>query len=436
MRNLRIRYIGLMILAFIALAGCGGTDSFVTQSVTPGPQPGWRSVNPVAAMGRKKWTMLVYMNAANNLEPYSGLNINQMEQVGSTDQVNIVVQIKKISNKYDPSFTDWKDSASRRFLIQKDSDPIRVGSPLLAQKDDADAGKAETLKEFIRWGVATFPAERYCLIIWNHGAGWRSQKVAGATRGVSYDDVTGSNINTIELPDALSHPEGRKWDLLAWDSSLMQMLEVAYEVRDKADYIVGSEESPPGEGYPYHLFLTRLAANPTMPPRELGEWMARDTLENYTSASDITQSVIDPTKLEALVSAVNQLGGALNGASNVRAEITEARNLPEVYAYPQNSDLLDFVRVLTEVPSGGSVPRVPDAAVQTAAHQVEAAAREAILFSVNGSRHPRSNGLSIYLPSARTYRTDDIAQANGFGQRYSQLAFSQVAPQWLEFLQN
>src|SRR5207249_2834038 len=44
---------------------------------------------------RAKWTFLVYLDAANNLRDFGPLNFNQMEQVGSTADVNIVVQWKQ-----------------------------------------------------------------------------------------------------------------------------------------------------------------------------------------------------------------------------------------------------------------------------------------------------------------------------------------------------
>jgi hypothetical protein len=379
------------------------------------------------------------MNAANNLEEFSGLNINQMETVGSTDAVNIVVQVKKFANRYDPNFTDWNDTATRRFLIQKDGDKGRITSPVLLEKEGVDAGKAETLQEFIQWGIRSFPAERYCLVVWNHGAGWRSVKTPGATsRGVSYDDQTGNNINTIELPAAIDMGGGRKWDLLAWDSSLMQITEVAYEVRDKAALIVGSEESPPGEGYPYDHFLPRLTAKPDMTARALAFVIADDTLEAYGADSNVTQSVLDASKIEPVVAAVNSLGMALLTATpQYGSAIAGARDLSENYAYPQNSDLLDFVRLLQEpaIP-GDASPRVPEGGVQSACAQVTTAVRAAVLKNVRGQLHPNSNGLAIFLPSPAGYRRTDVDQANGFGQRYSELAFAKAAPNWQAFLVN
>ena len=40
----------------------------------------------------------------------------------------------------------------------------------LSERNDLDAGKWQTLQEFVQWGISTFPADHYCLVVWNHGA--------------------------------------------------------------------------------------------------------------------------------------------------------------------------------------------------------------------------------------------------------------------------
>lgn len=417
------------LAAVLLLAGCGGGGG-----TPPPPNGNWRAVNAPPTPTQKKWTFLVFLNAANDLEEFSILNMNQMEKIGSNSDINIVVQMKRIGNRYDASNGDWSDT--RRFYITKDTNAATINSLLLQQNDAVDMGDKDTLKEFVQWGLANFPAQRYCLVMWNHGAGWRtakSRRVAG--RGVSYDDVTGSHINTIDLPDALAMGGGRKWDLLAFDASLMQMAEVAYEVRDKARYIAGSEESPPGEGYPYDAFLARLAQNPDMDGRQLATHIVQDTLTYYGVNSDITHSVLDASQIGGIATAVNTLGGALLDAKNQYGSgIASARDLAENYAYPQNRDLLDFTRLLVSVPTGSTTPRVPDAGVQAAVNQVQAALNQALVINVNGTRHPNSNGLSIFLPTPSQYRFIDQEQADGFGQRYTALAFARDAPNWQSFL--
>ncbi|MGC4047758.1 MAG: clostripain-related cysteine peptidase [Armatimonas sp.] len=441
----------------VGVGGCGGGGG--DRSTLPSPEPpgpctsappqtGW-TVNQAACSDKvKKVTVLNYINGANDLEEYMTLNVNQMEEVGTTADVNLVVQYKRISAKtgdqdYDTSSGNWDDT--RRFLIQRDSDFSNITSPVLAQRPDCDMGDYRELQNFIEWGVKAFPAERYILIIENHGAGWRSQQTRSAatpiTRGLSYDDTTGNHIDTIEMPTAIDLDRvlpGHKWDVLVLDCSLMQMLEVAYEIQGKADWVVGSEESPPGRGYPYDTFLANLVRNPSMASRDFALNVIDETWATYGSNTNITQSVLELSKIPAIVPELDGLGSALMAAKTTWGnQIADARAATDRYDYPENKDLVDFCRRLTETPTGQTTPRVNDPGVINAANRVQAAVRSAVVRYYAGTNgNADSNGLAAFLPTPREYRTIDIDQANGFGQRFSRLAISRDAPNWQSFLAN
>ena len=111
------------------------------------------------------------------------------------------------------------------------------------------------------------------------------------------------------LPQALNVTP--KMDLLIFDASLMQMTEVAYEVRGSATYMVGSEESPPGEGYVYDTFLNDLVSNPSITPRQFGSQIVTRTLEAYGTNNNLTQSNIELAKMDAVASSLSAFGASL-----------------------------------------------------------------------------------------------------------------------------
>lgn len=422
-----------------AVAGCGGGGgstnippaSRLQETGATSPQPGWSIVGTGADIQpKKKWTVLIFLNGANDLETYGILNMNQLEKIGSTADVNIVVQFKRIGARYDNSNGDWSDT--RRYYIDRDGDESSITSTLISQKNNVDMGNAATLQEFVNWGVKTFPAERYNLVLWNHGAGWRSVKTRAqrpmVTRGVSYDDVSGNHINTIELPGAVVHPEGKKWDLLTVDCSLMQMIEVLYEWRNTANYIVGSEESPPGEGYAYDLTMGHLVNNPNIDGKTLGVHYADDTSTRFANQYGITQSVIETSKVAPIVTALNNLGATLMDLkTSFGTEISTARADSTAYEYPENKDLLHFLDQL-EI-------QVNDPTLKQRTAAVRAAAKAAIVRNVTTKQFtPSSQGIAAFLPTPSRYKTIDIEQANGFGQRFSLLKLAKDAPRWQEFL--
>ena len=496
-RSARRSFLPLTIsaTAAVALAGCGGSggnsngNSNLVNTGATIAQPGWGVNKTATVQPSKQWTFLVYMNGANDLDTDAITNIHQMESIGSTDAVNVVVQFKRgqgfdsnTQQTFDTSNGGW--SGTRRYYITKDGDQNNINSVLLSTNSALDMGDWHSLQAFVQWGIQTYPAQRYCLVVWNHGSGWRAEPI-GKTgtrnvltsrkttgRGVSFDDVSGNYILSTQLAQAIDMGSGRKWDLLAWDCSLMQMIENDYEIKDKTQYIVGSEESPPGSGYPYDTILADLNANPGMNGKAYGSDIAQKTLDFFVAnpysgqsatgstvivaPNHLTQSVVDSSQLTGVASAIDNLGKVLTGAqSRYAIQIAQARGASDEYGvydlspsdptfqfYQSYRDPVDFVHELIDTLPGATGPLVPDGGVQSAANGVRNAINSAVVFNVAGSQHSGSHGLSLYLPTPSDYALDDKTQAGGtaFGYgtniRYTDLAFARAVPNWQSFLVN
>jgi hypothetical protein len=108
--------------------------------------------------GQVKWTFLVYMAGDNNLDGAALRDIAEMAKAGSTKDVNILVQIDRI-----------EDQKTRRFRITQGGgfkkDCIQTFS-------ETSTGDPQILYEFVKWAADNYPADRYALILWNHGSGW------------------------------------------------------------------------------------------------------------------------------------------------------------------------------------------------------------------------------------------------------------------------
>ncbi len=367
---------GQTLLAATALfiAGCGG------QAVE----------KPAASLegGPVKWTVLVYMNAANNLAPYSDDDIQEMERVAQNAQVRIVVQWKTPNPASGLPF-----KGAGRFFVRADETKAFKSTLIERLPDATDMGKPATLKAFIDWAKGRYPAKRYAVIIWNHGNGWREN----IREGVSYDDATGSHIATWDLASALPTTP---IDILAFDSSLMQMAEVAYEVRGKAKFIAGSEESPPGEGYPYHRVLARFRDTPDAATPKLAQAF-RDAMvqEPGYSLDPISQSVIDTAKMPALSAALDALAAEMVLRKSLLGPVTlKARNKAKAYSDNGTRVYRDLIGVLNVLAAEAPVTKV-----RTLADAARSAARAAILFNGNNVRSPGSYGLSIEFAGAANF---------------------------------
>jgi len=126
------------------------------------------------------------------------------------------------------------------------------------------------------------------------------------------------------------------------------MAEVVYELKDHAKYIVGSEETEPGDGYTYNTFLAPLAAKQDMQQAELAK-VAVDAYSDHYKAQGTgsTQSFIKTAALPGLVAKVNAWTAAVQ-AAGLKAEVGAARSAALSYAVAENKDLYHFVRLVSE----------------------------------------------------------------------------------------
>ena len=446
-----------------SLSGCGGGSSPGT--VTPPPTTrGACEANTAHADGRARWTVLIYMNAANNLQPDSLINVGQMASVGSDSNVNIVLQWKQttaaqINNPFGddtPSFV-----GTRRYLIHKHTaadvnniqnnhdtsslDSDRLADPSTNTFDAStgaqmsDMGNVNTLANFIQWGVNAYPADNIAVLIWNHGSGWRPvynlSRAAGVLplpiinirgrRAFSQDDNTTNEIQTWEMPTAFAGVT-TPVDMLIFDASLEQMTEVAYQDRKLARVQVGSEESPPGAGYPYDKWLTDLK-NSGKNPCDVGGSIVQEFVNNYAGQTGITQSYVDLSKMDAVSAALEALGTALLPHVNDQAAIIAAARTNAVHygegaaLYEGFIDLYGFADNLANTTT--------QADVKTAANNLKTAlvgTSGAILQNGRGaSDETNSHGLSVYIPAPGNYLAS-----------YSNLSLATAAPHWTQFIKS
>jgi hypothetical protein len=339
--------------------------------------------------GVAEWTVMVYVNAKNNLESFGLGDVNEMEKVGSTDQVKIAVELGRIKG-YDSSDGDW--TGQRRYIIQKDADPKAVTSPILQDIPKADMGDWKHLVDFIGWAKQNAPAKHYMLVVWNHGSGWlKNVKKDNWLRGISYDDESGNHMTTPDMGSALA--AAGKLDIYASDACLMQMAEVGYQIRDYTDFVVGSEETEPGDGYTYDTLLGPLAAKPGMPAAELAKLTAEAYTAHYTSINQgATQSAVKAATLSRLLALLGSWSDAAI-AANETALIKSARSGAQHFYYSDNKDLLHFLRL---VDAG-----TKDATVKSKGAELESFLANDVIIAnaATGSKYKDAYGLAVYVPS-------------------------------------
>jgi hypothetical protein len=376
-------------------------------------QSGWSNVENIKIEGGShegtKWTIMVYIDGDNTLDDCAWDDLSELESVSSTDEIKIITQL------------DAYYSCSGTFRYYITGSAPGVSYPLypddivqtLPEQNMADPA---TLTSFVNWAAANYPAEKYLLVLWNHGGGWRENNIP--IKGIIVDDTSGDFMTMAELVQGLNGiNEGI--DIIGFDACLMQMAEVAYEIygiTNAPDYMVGSQASEWGDGWPYDDILVHLLANPGMTDTVLCETIVNDFI-NYCgtvgtlSALDFSAGTYDT------YTALNSFAAALM-ASSYQNEITTARSSAQSYSYSSGyrcKDIYDFAeRIKSSVPD-----------CQSEAQAVMNQVNDLVLFEAHtGSAVASSHGLSIYLPDNASEYDDD----------YNDLQFA-VDTQWDEFLQ-
>ncbi len=387
------------------------------------------SAFPAQANEVKEWTFMIFMAADNNLEGATSLDINELEQFGSTDKVNFVAQIDRNGNYSQNSELKW--SGARRFYIVKDNKPKKMTSPHLQDLGNVDMADPAALKDFVNWAKTSYPAKKYALILWNHGTGWKEIQpsvMEADTRSVgipanlqnifdnisyniSYDDTSKSSMNIPTLGktlEGITRTLGQPLDVLGFDACLMQMAEVAWEVKSHARFMVGSPDLEPDRGWPYDLIARELTKNPTMDAKKLAELIPVAYNKSYLGGSqgntavvlssiDLAKSAKFGEKLDAFCKT------AIKNIHDIDKYET-ARNNALKYSYGDYIDLAHFLTLLTGY-NISSETKTAARSLLTAINGTKKYPGYVNKLARNGEKFAESRGLSIFFPTRQGFRT-------------------------------
>ena len=403
----------------------------------------------------KDWTLMVYLCGDNNLSGAGTVDLEEMKKIGSTDRVNVVAQFDRAG----------KNSQTTRYYLRKGTS---LAKDAIAKLGETNMGDPAVLDDFVKWASERYPARRYALVLWNHGAGWddsniyegdvfegapppvsrKHERIAGGrsrsarplplhqvraavartrralfsttvaqavgTRGIAFDDDAQDFLDNIELKRVLakiSKRLGAKLDILGMDACLMSMIEVSYQVRDSAMFTVGSQEEEPGDGWPYDRILRALTKKSTMSAAELSAVVVREYLASYPKSEAVTQSAVDLGRVEAVVKSVDALSRVLTTALGDPATfgaIVSARARVQEYTKPYDDycDLVDLCSLLQQY--------TDQAEIRTACtNTIDAVNCAVVAQGSKSSAVANSHGMSVYFPKrmlSPLYRTLDFTK--------------------------
>ena len=423
-------------------------------AATPTPQSlptvNIQSRTPSAASADgQTWLVMLYQDADDQiLEQDIYVDLNEAERVGSSDQVQIVAQVDRYRAGYQG---DGNWTTAKRFYVTQDNDLQRIASKELADLGEVNMADSATLVDFVTWAMDNFPADKYVLIMSDHGMGWPggwSDPDPGG-RGdpsIPLAAALGNQFYLMELDDALGEIRARtgldKFELIGMDACLMGQLEVFSALEPHSRYAVASQEVEPALGWAYTGFLQALKANPNIDGAELSQLVVQSYIQDDQRIVDdqaraefvgrgspmgglfgllgggggapsadqlarqleqnITLTAVDLAAIPALVSSVNDFAYALQDVD--QRAVAQARSYAQSFTSvfgsnipPSYIDLGNFVELLKR--EGGSP------AMTQPADQVLAALDRAVIAEKHGPKKPGSTGVAIYFPNSQLYQT-------------------------------
>ena len=289
-------------------------------------------------------TVLVYIAADNSLTSFAADDIAEMVSgfaAVDADKNNLLV------------YVDTQSEKPFLYQITKDSKGAVV-KKVLHEYQQQNSVYPTVMAEVYNRAFSAFPAKSYGLVLWSHGDGWlpspsNISASKASTRwfgqdGTSYMDISSLNTALNSAPH---------FDFILFDACFMQSVEVAYELKDRADYFIGAPNEIPGPG----AYYTELVPAMFSQANNLASTVAQGYYDYYAGkytgqlgsnanwTMGVTVSVLKSSEVQALAAAT---------AAILPKYITNgsAINVSSIYSYDPRStyyyyDLKGLVQSLT-----------------------------------------------------------------------------------------
>ncbi|PKM86302.1 MAG: hypothetical protein CVU87_12435 [Firmicutes bacterium HGW-Firmicutes-12] len=369
----------------------------------------------------ENWTVFVYL-CGTDLETNYGVatdNLQEMLDVNQTSNIKVVVQTGG-TEKWQNDIVDA--NKLERYEISE------AGMSLIEQKPLKSMGEADTLGDFLQWGVQQYPADKYVSVIWNHGG--------GSVSGVAFDQLYDmDSLDLSELALGISQA-GVQFEIIGFDTCLMATLENASVLCPYGRYMVASEEIEPGSGWDFAAWLQYICDNPQADGLEVGKVIC-DSYYAKCQAGEVdeiaTLSVTDLSLVPKLASVFDQMASELEEIVAIPEKYQPfAKAMSKAENYGGNNDNEGY----TNMVDLGDLVRQSGSALMGTGTEVLAVLEDVVKYKVNGSGRQKSSGLSLFVPLGVDDETlnkyAETAAVSGNYLRYFESIYDWKIPQGLE----
>ena len=361
--------------------------------------------------GETRRVLIMYMPAYNNLSSYIATNLKDLEEgylPGDERSDDVVLAV----SKFPLSSGDYSSESNATLVRFYDPGDGPVRDTLLVYDCSVDLSSAGTMYDILSYIEEEFPAAGYGLLFSSHSTGWvpgdyysSPSKYDSSARPLSileedpYADMvksfgadyngSSSNASFIEL-DELAGAIPMHLDYIIFDACLDGSVEVAYELREVCDFIVGCPTEVLSQGFIYSTLLSHLLEEDDADLQAVCEDYYAYYAAQSGSMQSATVSLVDCSYMDALAGVCADLF-----ASYGEALRSGGYDEDDIQAYFRTSskhwyyDLRDAVRV-----AGASSAELAELDAVLDGAVVYKAATEYFL----GLQIENYSGLGMYLP--------------------------------------
>ena len=365
-----------------------------------------------AASAEASTTVLVYMCGA-DLQDAACVDLYEMAESENGANTNIVVLAGGAE--------EWDDEdlvgGTRNLITISDG-----GFQSVDDVDQASMGSAESLLEFLIFGLEEYPAERTVFILWNHGGGTEG--------GICFDALEGEDGLTLsEIREALDalNDEVPGWhiDVFGCDACMMASYELTALLSNYSiDYFIASEEVEPGIGWYYTPWLKALDEEPGMS----SEALCRQIVDSYMDDNRVYNpdepyglSAVDLNRLRPLAERMEDLAASMNAALENGQLASLRRSRSRLYTFGSFCDgSWDMVDMGAAVDAYAAID--PQAAAD-----VKQLLGEAVIANRRSESMTECSGLALLIP-------EDTPE--DYGTYRDGFDVSHCLPNWMAFLDN
>lgn len=279
---------------------------------------------------------------------------------------------------------------------------ISGGSPagdLIVDLAEIDSGSVSETEDWMDWAVENYPSQHYLYSIFGPGGGFFDAS-SGGDFGTGIDESSADSLSRQELGQTaayLSTVTGEKVALFYAFASLLGGIETAYEVRDSADYLLGSEDDFPVTDWSYEA-LGEIITNPDITAEELGTAFCDSAYTYYSDPGvnmEYSLSLIDLSLTETLFDSIDSF--AEEAIDDIGSDFAMAGeyNREAEDSWSMNGDFTDYY--LMDL--GDYLDRIQDNFIissdaRSAAAAAETALNNTVVYSTNNDAD-ESTGLTI-----------------------------------------